>query len=215
MLHSKMKEDRQGGFTLIELMFTVVVLAVLLGIGIPSFREFTQGSRMATAANNLLADFNYARSEAIKRRQPVTICRSDDEATCTTDAGRFRDWIIFLDSTEAAPVLDDPLTADDETAAAINAGNGVVDTDEIILKTGSMDQSITPKANGRRMVYAPSGFPDTDITETVTQLVLCDARGNTASAGENSAARAIEISAVGRPTLYRDKATITTLGNCP
>ena len=208
MLGPKMKQT-QGGVTLIELMFTVLVLAVLLSIGLPSFRQFTQASRMASATNSVLADLNYARTEAIKRRRPVTLCRSTDGATCATAAGAFREWIVFLDSYEEAGSVGPPVVP------AIPRGNGVVDDDEeTVLRTGSMDEQITPVVNGRRMVFEPSGFPDMDITETVTQLVLCDTRGNVASAGEDSAARAITISPVGRPTLTRERATITTLGGC-
>ncbi|HET7201962.1 MAG TPA: GspH/FimT family pseudopilin [Steroidobacteraceae bacterium] len=208
MLRPKMK-DKQGGFTLIELMFTITVLAVLLAIGVPSFREFTQASRMATATNNLIADLNYARTEAIKRRQPVTLCRSTDGTNCATAAGAFREWIVFLDSYEAAGLPGPP------PVPATPRGNGVVDDDELVLRASSIDERITPVVNGRRMVFEPSGFPDMDIAETVTQLVLCDARGNVASAGEDSAARAITISTVGRPTLTRARSTITTLGGCP
>ena len=208
MLPSKMKHE-QGGFTLIELMFTIMVLAVLLAIGIPSFREFTQASRMATATNSLIGDLNYARTEAIKRRQPVTLCRSTDGATCATAAGDFREWIVFLDSYEEAGSAGPPVVP------AIPPGNGVVDdAEEIVLRAGAIDERITPEVDGRRRVFEPSGFPDMDIAETVTQLILCDARGNVASAGEDSAARAITISTVGRPTLTRELATITTLGGC-
>ena len=209
MLHSKMKAN-QGGFTLIELMFTVIVLAVLLGIGLPSFREFRQASQMAAATNNLIADLNFARTEAIKRRQPVTLCRSDDGATCDTAAGEFRGWIVFLDS------YVEPADPGPPPVPAVPAGNGVVDDAvEVVLRTGSMDDQITPEADGRRMVFTRSGFPDMDIADTVTRVVLCDSRGNVASAGEDSAARAITISPVGRATLSRARATITTLGGCP
>ena len=67
---------KQAGFTLIELMFTIVVLAVLLGIGVPNFRDFVRNSRLTSAANDLLTDVNLARSEAVKRRVPVTLCKS-------------------------------------------------------------------------------------------------------------------------------------------
>jgi type IV fimbrial biogenesis protein FimT len=213
MLRFKMK-DKQGGFTLIELMFTIFVMAILLGIGVPSFREFRQASRMAASTNNLLADLNFARSEAIKRRQPVTLCRSSDGATCEAGLDPFSEWIVFLDSTEAAAVVDDPLTVADETAAAIGAGNGVVDDDEPVIRTGAFDAQVAAGVDGSRTVFQPSGFPDRDVGETVTQFIVCDARGNVASAGEESAARAITISPVGRPTLTRAHATIEDLGGC-
>ena len=72
MLPFSMK-DQQRGFTLIELMFTIVVMAVLLSIGVPSFRDFIRSSRMAEGTNALVGDLNFARSEAIKRNQNTTV----------------------------------------------------------------------------------------------------------------------------------------------
>lgn len=75
--------SHQRGFTLVELMVTIAVLAVLLGIAVPSFTESTLGSKLRTQANDLVAGALLARSEAIKRNQAVTLCASSDGATCT------------------------------------------------------------------------------------------------------------------------------------
>jgi type IV fimbrial biogenesis protein FimT len=64
---------RQRGFTLIELMVVVTLLAVMLGIGIPSFREFLQNQRVKTAGSDFSTALLVARSEAIKRNTAVTI----------------------------------------------------------------------------------------------------------------------------------------------
>ncbi len=59
------------GFTLIELMITVVILSFLVGIAIPSFRELIDRNTVTTEANNILSSILLARSEAIKRERPV------------------------------------------------------------------------------------------------------------------------------------------------
>lgn len=82
------------GFTLIELMVGIVVLAVVLGIGVPSFRDAAVGSRVSSYANDLVASVQLARSEAIKRNDEVTLCASSDGANCEDEGGWQVGWII-------------------------------------------------------------------------------------------------------------------------
>ncbi|MFN2308478.1 MAG: GspH/FimT family pseudopilin [Gammaproteobacteria bacterium] len=62
-----------SGFTLIELMITLAIAAILLTVGIPSFQAVFQSNRLATQANELIGAVNLARSEAIKRGANVTV----------------------------------------------------------------------------------------------------------------------------------------------
>lgn len=200
---------KQSGFTLLEMMFTVALLATIVGIGVPNLRLFVQNSRMVSAANDILTDFNLARSEAVKRRVPVTLCKSQDLATCDANdaAGPFRSWIVFVDDADPGVV-------------AANDGNGAVDTGEAILRQRALSSTLTVRkpANQLRAVFQPSGFPRIE-TANVNRFLLCDARRNTVSVGGNSAARAIQILPTGRPTVFRTVATVTTfeaaLGVCP
>lgn len=80
---SSMRSPDQRGFTLIELMITLAVLAILLAVSVPSFTDMTLGSKLRSQANDLVAGTVLARSEAIKRNQTVTLCASNDGATCT------------------------------------------------------------------------------------------------------------------------------------
>lgn len=88
------RKSREAGFSLVELMVTVTVLALLMGIGIPTFRDVSLGSRLSAAANDLLASIQLARSEAIKRNLTVTVCASSDGATCAASGGWQQGWII-------------------------------------------------------------------------------------------------------------------------
>ncbi len=65
--------QQNSGFTLVELMVTVAVLAVLLGIGIPSFQGTLDKRRIIGAAEQIYADLQYARSEAIRRNATVRV----------------------------------------------------------------------------------------------------------------------------------------------
>ena len=90
---------KETGFTLIELLIGIAVLAVLLGIGVPSFQELIRTNRVAAITNDLLAAMQFARSEAVRRGDLVTVCSSDDGSTCS---GAWTDgWVV---RTAAAPI---------------------------------------------------------------------------------------------------------------
>lgn len=95
------------GFTLLELIITIALLAILMGIAVPSFRAAIQNNRMTTQANDLVTAFQLARSEAIKRGRPVSICASDtsggeDEPECGDDWTQ--GWMVFVDAENSAGV---------------------------------------------------------------------------------------------------------------
>lgn len=76
------------GFTLIELMVTIAVLAIVLGIAVPSFQDFVRKNRLVATTNNLVSALAMARSEAIKRAARVTV------ASANWSAG----WQVFVDT---------------------------------------------------------------------------------------------------------------------
>jgi len=85
------------GFTLIELMVTLGVLAVVIGIGIPLFTGMTNGNRLTGAANEMVAAFQIARSEALRSNARTVLCQSADSVTCSS-ASPWRGWIVFTDA---------------------------------------------------------------------------------------------------------------------
>lgn len=70
------------GVTLIELMVTVAVLAIVAAIAFPSFRGVLHSNRVATATNEVVATFALARSEAIRSSQGSGVCASLDGSAC-------------------------------------------------------------------------------------------------------------------------------------
>ncbi len=93
-----MQRMKSLGFTLIELMITVAIAAIVMAIGIPSFRETIRQNRLTTYNNQFIATLNLTRSEAIKRGTRVTLCKSADGATCATAEGYEQGWIVFVDA---------------------------------------------------------------------------------------------------------------------
>jgi type IV fimbrial biogenesis protein FimT len=87
----------QSGFTLTEVMVVVAIVAILLSIGLPSYRYITNSYRMSAEMNSLLGDLMYARAEAIKEGTPVAICVSSDGLTCSGATTWQNGWIVFPD----------------------------------------------------------------------------------------------------------------------
>ncbi|MGH8608493.1 MAG: GspH/FimT family pseudopilin [Gammaproteobacteria bacterium] len=120
-----MNKLNASGFTLIELMVAVAVLAIALGAGVPSMSEFIQNSRLAAHTNDLLASLHLARTEAIKRNARVTLCPSTNAATCAAPGtGWGMGWMVFADAApfcvRANPIDPAEVVLDSHGAAAIN-----------------------------------------------------------------------------------------------
>lgn len=98
------------GFTLIELMVTISVLAILLAIAIPNFQSFILHSRLTATTNDLASALAMARSEAVKRATRITVCKSSDteaaSPSCATAANWQDGWIVFVDGATAGTVDD-------------------------------------------------------------------------------------------------------------
>ena len=89
---------QNDGVTLIELLVVLVVLAILIRLAAPDLRSLLVRWAADTAAASLADDFRYARSEAIKRNDFVTICRSADGKSCAGQAGSWHTgWLVFVD----------------------------------------------------------------------------------------------------------------------
>lgn len=85
-----------NGFTLIELMITLVLAAMVLSIGIPSFRQTIEQNQLTSQINSFTTALHLARSESVKRGRRVSVCASSDGSNCN-GIGYEQGWIVFAE----------------------------------------------------------------------------------------------------------------------
>jgi type IV fimbrial biogenesis protein FimT len=93
---------RQQGFSLTELVMVMAIVAILLSIGVPSYRYIANSYRMSSEVNGLLGDLMLARAEAIKEGQSVTVCASTNGTTCSGSTSWQRGWIVWSNPNNVA-----------------------------------------------------------------------------------------------------------------
>lgn len=170
------------GFTLIELMITLVVLAILLGVAVPAMTNFIRDQRLAGQANDFVGDLSYARAEAIRRGTTVTLCKTANPnavppACNTTVAAAWTTGRIVFADADADGTVDAGDTILRVTQALEGGSNGLY-----------VDDGNATMAN--RVTFRPTGLTTFSGT-TDLQLFLCDKRGPTQG-------RALIVSPTGR-----------------
>jgi type IV fimbrial biogenesis protein FimT len=187
-----MKIQSQNGFTLYELLVTMLIVGVVMTLGIPNLTEFTKNSRMTSAANDIHATFQLARSEAARAKANITICGSATPLAADADCdGTFdQGFIVFVD-------LNDPgsVTRDEATEPVLRA-HEAADTG-VLFRVANGATFFSFGATGL-------GRGDIGANTALTQIVICDDRGNEIAAGGNSAARLFVATPLGRATILRD-----------
>lgn len=97
----------QKGFTLVELMITLAVLAIVLSLAAPSFSSMLRDNRASTLGSELQGALQFARSEAVKRRQSVIICRSNAGGTgCANGDDWASGWLVRQSGGQVIKVWD-------------------------------------------------------------------------------------------------------------
>lgn len=148
------KLTKSLGLTLIELIATISIVAILVGIAIPSFSSVIRSTRLTTYANELVTSLNLARSEAVKRGVQISV-RRKGSTNQNWDSG----WDIFTD-------LD---------------GDGRLDTADTLLKTyPALTNGFTLRTGTAGYqdfaAYLPSGLSLSSIGDTFR---LCDSSADT------------------------------------
>ncbi len=95
---------RSQGFTLVELMVVLAIISIALAIAVPNYNQFVLNARMTAQTNEFIEAITFAQNTARTRKTRTTICKSNDNTTCTTTGSWQQGHIIFVDGNTAGVV---------------------------------------------------------------------------------------------------------------
>lgn len=188
MAMKKSINKKQAGFTLVELMVTLTVAAILLSIAVPSFTTFIQNNRITSATNLVVAHLQYARSEAVSKGLAVNVARSGATAKDLSQG-----WTIYTD-------------------AGSSDGNSAFNSaEDTLLKSfegyGNSGVTINTDTNGNNWIaFSNRGLLAEGAGNSVN-IAVCDSRGITQG-------RLITVSPTGRSQITRSTDTVNPLTTC-
>jgi type IV fimbrial biogenesis protein FimT len=218
-----MNTKHMRGFTLYELLVTMLVAGVVFGLGVPNLLEFSRNNAMAGAANDFVSTLMAARTEAVKRQVPVTVCASPDpfaaNPVCVPNGAGATGYFAWVDENNN-PVGGVPTLTD------ASDGNAQFDANETVLVAREIPDTLAGIADTYFVAYGPNGARRNNVPtaagalNSATMMLICDPRGNVAASGSLSAARLIQIERTGRARLLTevpDIAAATALAGigCP
>ena len=143
-MHRYKHKDRQSGFSLIELMYAVVIGGIVMAIGFPAFSGFIKNSRLTTQTNDVLTSLHVARNEAVSRGHNIrilTLSGSTDWAS---------GWQIRLD-------VDD---------------DGTTDAEDTVLRNYDAIENATLVGDVSSVTYEPTGYLDQDFNANPVAITL-------------------------------------------
>ncbi len=159
--------SRWNGFSLIEVVVTMAIAAIVLSVGVPSFQSYIQNNRQTIAINEMATALQLARNSAISRRVPVTLCKSPNGINCVTGGGSgdwSQGWMMFTNPDDIDGVT------------GLNPGT------EVLLRVHhALPGNATLIGSGpviNQVTFMPQGKINNGFGGTITH---CDSRGNTAA----------------------------------
>lgn len=149
----------QGGFTLLELLVVIIIIAVVSAIAFPNFQIMTTNNRLASGANEVLAGLQSARMEALRRNTRVVVCPSTDGTACSgTDWSRH---IAFVDTNRDGAV----------TGAEVVVRDTIVKAPAVV----GVSAAISGATPAHRITFRPDGLarPGNDRNILAATLQVC------------------------------------------
>jgi type IV fimbrial biogenesis protein FimT len=178
----------QRGMTMVELMITLVVLAVLLGIAAPSFVRTMASNRMSTQTNEFIQGLKQARAEANRRGLSVAVQADED----LTPANFATGWTIFTNASGDGVLASTPTDAEG-TRIRVNgrlAGNTVIHRVNRSTATDPPTYTASSAADRRYIVFTSRG----NSAGGAAFFRICDS-------GASINGRIVQVSTVGNVTL--------------
>ncbi|QIZ77120.1 GspH/FimT family pseudopilin [Ferrimonas lipolytica] len=160
---------RSMGFTLVELMITIVIAMIILSITVPSFNQLIESSRVKTTQDLLTSAIQRAQQEAIRSGRSAYLCPSVDGTGCSSAWAADRGWLIFLDQDR-----DDNFTSSNDSIISVQT---TIDAAEI-------------EGSSVKLHFFPSGHV-ADVSGAAPSFSIC-------SGSDNVDDRRFSINRVGR-----------------
>ena len=151
-----MSMERHKGFTVVELLITIVVVSILLATAVPSILQMVKNNRVTMQANKLVTSVQLGRNEAVKRGTRTTVCAANTTLDdCAGSSNWANGWIVFSN-------LDNDSTADTGTGACL-------ETEDCIMRTSEGINNSTLTGSDNAIHFLPTGLTDNGpVTFTLT-----------------------------------------------